>query len=115
MEMDKLAKVIQGLKCCIMRNPDDKMRCTECPYRFPVEANCLNRLKMDTLEVLTEIDDDAISRSALLAVYDAVHQGPPGMARRLIELAPAIAEDESVTCGPDYCEIDPQEGGESDA
>ena len=102
---EKKKQVVEALTCCIMRNPDDKLRCTECPYKFPVDANCLNRLKMDALEVLTEIDEDAISRSALLAAYDAAHQGPPGGARKLIELAPAIAEETS-TCGPDYCEIE---------
>lgn len=33
---------------------------------------------------------DLISRSALLAAYDAAHKGPPGGARKLIEEAPAI-------------------------
>ena len=36
---------------------------------------------------------DLISRSALLATYDAAHKGSPGGARKLIEEAPAI-EDE---------------------
>lgn len=101
---EKKINVIAGLTCCIMRNPDDKLRCTECPYRFPLDANCLNRLKMDALEVLTEINADAISRSALLAAYDAAHQGPPGGARKLIEEAPPLDAQEH-TCGPDYCEI----------
>ena len=34
------------------------------------------------------MNDDLISRSALLAAYDKAHQGPPGGARRLIEEAP---------------------------
>lgn len=32
--------------------------------------------------------EDLISRSALLAAYDAAHKGPPGGARKLIEEAP---------------------------
>jgi hypothetical protein len=36
------------------------------------------------------IDGDTISRSALLAAYDAAHKGPPGGARKLIEEAPAV-------------------------
>ena len=48
--MTKLDKVIQGLKCCILRSPDDKARCNNCPY----EGNCVNRLKMDALELLKE-------------------------------------------------------------
>lgn len=35
-------------------------------------------------------DGDAISRSALLAAYDAAHKGPPGGARKLIEEAPPV-------------------------
>ena len=33
---------------------------------------------------------DLISRSALLAAYDAAHEGPPGGARKLMENAPAV-------------------------
>ena len=51
--MDKKEKAIAGLKCCIVRNPDDKMRCTECPYRDP-GTYCLNRLKMDALALLED-------------------------------------------------------------
>lgn len=43
-------KVIKGLECCILNNPDDKQRCSDCPY----DGNCLNRLKMDALELLKE-------------------------------------------------------------
>jgi hypothetical protein len=41
-------KVIKGLECCIKHDPDDKMRCGECPY----EGACLNRLKADALALL---------------------------------------------------------------
>lgn len=50
--MPEMEKVIAGLECCIMRDPDDKLRCTECPYKYPVDAYCLNRLKTDALELL---------------------------------------------------------------
>jgi hypothetical protein len=46
--MAELEKVIKGLECCILRDPDDKQRCSECPY----EGNCVNRLKMDALSML---------------------------------------------------------------
>lgn len=47
--MDDLReKVIKGLECCILRDPDDKQRCSECPY----EGNCVNRLKQDALSLL---------------------------------------------------------------
>ena len=42
------------------------------------------------LEAQEPIDGDTISRSALLAAYDAAHKGPPGGARKLIEEAPAV-------------------------
>ena len=34
--------------------------------------------------------DDLISRKALLAAYDRVHIGEPGMARKLMEDAPTV-------------------------
>ena len=48
--MDKHEKVIKGLESCILHNPDDHARCMQCPY----ESNCVNRLKMDALELLKE-------------------------------------------------------------
>lgn len=36
------------------------------------------------------MNDDLISRSALLDAYDKAHKGPPGGARKLIENAPAV-------------------------
>ena len=36
--------------------------------------------------------NDLISRSALIAEYDRVHQGPPGGARKLMEDAPAAVD-----------------------
>lgn len=46
--MANLEKVIKGLECCILRDPDDHARCSQCPYG----GNCVNRLKMDALELL---------------------------------------------------------------
>ena len=46
--MKTKADVIKALRCCIVRNPDDRMRCTECPYMDP-GTYCLNRLKHDAL------------------------------------------------------------------
>lgn len=43
-------KAIKGLECCILRDPDDHARCSQCQY----ESNCVNRLKMDALELLKE-------------------------------------------------------------
>lgn len=43
-------------------------------------------------------DKDLISRQALLEAYDRDHEGAPGMARRLIEEAPAVDAVEVVRC-----------------
>ena len=42
--------------------------------------------------------DDLISRSALIAAYDAAHKGPPGGARKLMENAPAVDAVEVIRC-----------------
>ena len=67
------AKVIAGLRCCIVRNPDDKMRCTECPYRDP-GTYCLNRLNIDALAVLEE-DDDELVCDACMIHFDDEQEG----------------------------------------
>jgi hypothetical protein len=46
--MAELEKVIKGLECCILRDPDDHARCSQCSYG----GNCINRLKIDALELL---------------------------------------------------------------
>lgn len=46
-----LEEVIKGLECCILRNPDDHARCSQCSYG----GNCVNRLKMDALEWLKKL------------------------------------------------------------
>lgn len=50
--MTEREKAIRGLECCILRDPDDHARCSQCPY----ESNCVNRLKMDALELLSDPD-----------------------------------------------------------
>ena len=54
--MPDIEKVKQGLRCCIVRHPDDKMRCSECPYRDPT-SYCLNRLKNDALQAIEALSD----------------------------------------------------------
>lgn len=46
--MNNPEKVIKGLECCILRDPDDHARCSQCSYG----SNCVNRLKMDALTLL---------------------------------------------------------------
>lgn len=41
-------KVVRGLECCILHDPDDKPKCKSCPY----DGACLNRLKRDALQLL---------------------------------------------------------------
>lgn len=48
MTMVDREKVIKGLECCILRDPDDHARCSQCSYG----GNCVNRLKMDALSLL---------------------------------------------------------------
>lgn len=57
-------KVIKGLECCIIRHPDDKARCDECPY----ERACCNRLKKDALALLK-------AQEARLITYEDFHSG----------------------------------------
>lgn len=47
---------------------------------------------------MEELKNGMISRSVLLAAYDAAHKGPPGGARKLIEDAPAIDAVPVVRC-----------------
>ena len=49
MEMIDREKVINGLECCIERDPDDHTRCGECPYKSTM---CGNRLKIEALALL---------------------------------------------------------------
>ena len=43
-------EVIKALECCILRDPDDRPRCSTCPY--PSGSACTNRLKVDALALL---------------------------------------------------------------
>lgn len=61
-------KVIAGLHCCIVRNPDDNMRCPECPYRDP-GTYCLNRLKIDALAAL-EADEEPECEACMIHFDD---------------------------------------------
>lgn len=99
-------KVIKGLECCIVRNPDDKMRCSECPYRDP-GTYCLNRLKMDALEVIkaagpTE-QEIAHAVNNVDRPEDVTFEQFAGVIANVCE---ALADlFEKPTCGQDYCDI----------
>ena len=98
-------KVISGMDACT-----DSRDCEECPYsaEYDRRTDCMYALIMDMAEMIDNdvaemidefkqrqeaqepTDGDTISRSALLAAYDAAHKGPPGGARKLIVEAPAV-------------------------
>ena len=44
------------------------------------------------------MDNDLISRAALIAEYDRVHVGEPGGARKLMEEAPAVDAEPVIRC-----------------
>lgn len=71
--MTDLAKVIKGLECCILRDPDDHARCSQCPYG----GNCVNRLKMDALELL-KAQEQEINRLKHHIDCDAAEKLPSG-------------------------------------
>lgn len=55
--MDNLReKVITGLECCVLRDPDDKRQCDDCPYRHPdgviTNSPCVNGLMGNALSLL---------------------------------------------------------------
>ena len=41
----------QALRCCIVKNPDDRRRCPECPLRDPT-TYCVNRLHAEILAMM---------------------------------------------------------------
>ena len=67
--MSEREQVIRGLKCCIMRNPEDKMRCGECPYNDP-NTYCLNRLKMDALALMKKQEPRVMTKDEVMALEE---------------------------------------------
>ena len=51
-------EIKQALRCCIVKDPDDKKRCPECPYRDPA-TYCHNRLLIDVLAMMEAADATA--------------------------------------------------------
>ena len=52
-------EVLTAIDCHILRNPDDKFRCPDCPYRDP-SIFCMNRLLQDVRQLLDpqEVEKD---------------------------------------------------------
>lgn len=58
--MTEWEKVVRGLECCIVRDPDAKRNCVECPYNHEgiiTNAPCANGLMTDVLALLKEQEE----------------------------------------------------------
>ena len=78
-------KVIKGLESCIIRYPDDKPRCDDCPY----ESMCCNRLKIDALAMLKEQErqlNEYHKADTFLAVHGFWSDNPPYGVKTSVEL-----------------------------
>lgn len=51
-----LDRVRNGLECCVLRDPDDHLRCGECPYNPHAISNepCANGLKFNALALIRQ-------------------------------------------------------------
>ena len=59
----KIDEVKKALACCIVRNPDERRTCPDCPYRDP-EAYCANRLMVDALRTIEMLAEEVDTLSA---------------------------------------------------
>ena len=66
----KIDEVKKALMCCIVRNPDERRTCPDCPYRDP-EAYCANRLKVDALEAIVTLGEEVDTLSASIDALTA--------------------------------------------
>ena len=69
--MSDREKVIKGLECCILHDPDDHCRCAECTYNIHEISNspCANGLKWDALELLKEQEPRVMTWQEVEAHY----------------------------------------------
>ena len=63
------ADVEQGLNCHIKCNPDDIPNCDMCPYKFPLESNCLNRLLIDARALIHNQNTERKCVEGILDTY----------------------------------------------
>jgi len=87
----KIDEVKKALACCIVRNPDERRTCPECPYRDP-EAYCANRLMVDALKTI-----ETLSMQLNIAL-DTIN------APNAQKLEAALSEDNDVEC--ESCRIE---------
>lgn len=69
-------KVIKGLECCVLRDPDDSRRCAKCPkseYGRTISNSCVNGLMAAALALLKDQEPMKPSFSRLynedIAIY----------------------------------------------
>lgn len=66
----KIDEVKKALACCIVRNPDERRTCPDCPYRDP-EAYCANRLMVDALKTIEMLSEEVDTLSASIDALTA--------------------------------------------
>ena len=77
-DAEKREKVVRGLECCIVRDPDAKSNCVECPYNHEgiiTNAPCANGLMADALAVLKELEPRVITWNEILRLSEI--ESPP--------------------------------------
>ena len=63
--MTEREKVIRGLECCIIGDPDGSRECKKCPYRRKGITNepCFNALHADALALLREQEPRVMTKN----------------------------------------------------
>ena len=77
--MAEREKVIRGLKCCIIGDPDDSRECKKCPYRRKGITNepCFNALHADALALLREPEARVMTLKELQAIETPWNRNTP--------------------------------------
>ena len=77
---EKCEKVVRGLECCIVRDPDAKRNCVECPYNHEgiiTNAPCANGLMADALALLREQEPRVMTLEELQAIGTQWNRNTP--------------------------------------
>ncbi|MBR0411093.1 MAG: hypothetical protein IJI25_08845 [Eubacterium sp.] len=96
------------LKCQIKSEGSDALYTWGCPFtgfEYTTKEGYKRQDECPLVEI-PEKHGDLVDRDYLFAEYDRQHEGPAGRARRIMEAAPTVIEEEpDCTCNDDYCEI----------
>ena len=79
----------------VLRNPDDKPRCDDCPFGAP-DINCINRIMMGIIEILKPRKCETKPCSSMYE-YGAFRENGEWMQRRCSVCRTVLGEDS------DYC------------